>query len=159
MKLSFSGSTLLNKEYKAYENIFYFLLWMGIIATMELLAMVLNYGILGYEEIKNYIFYSSFLEEEHYLWLKLVVSIGLSVCAYYFYRRIEECLDVWEQSLLRRKSDEELKESFFRGERIIYGGIECEVINGQFVPKRGGIVLANSHGSSVILNDKVYESK
>lgn len=160
MTLRFCGDALLNEEYKAYKNIFQFLLWMGIIAMLVLLSMVLGYSLLVYEDITNYIFSPSLLKEEHYLLLiKLVFSIGLSVCTYYFYRRINEWLDVWEQSLLRRKSEEELKEAFFRGDRIIYKGIECEVINGQFTPKQGGTILANSYGSRVILDDKGYDSK
>jgi hypothetical protein len=48
-------------------------------------------------------------------------------------------LHLWEQSLLRRRSDDELIRLYNRGERILKEDREVEVFDGHFLPKPGGM--------------------
>jgi hypothetical protein len=53
-------------------------------------------------------------------------------------------LHLWEQSLLRRQSDDELIRACRIGHRILKDGQEVEVFDGRLVPKPGGLRLRKS---------------
>jgi hypothetical protein len=72
---------------------------------------------------------------------KLLVVVVLGLIMRHVVSRADDSLGAWNQSLLERRRDEELRETFRRGETIFYGNVECEVWNDQFVPKKDGITL------------------
>lgn len=74
------------------------------------------------------------------------LTIAIVLFWYYYYsvhngKGVFYALELWEQSLLRRKSDDELIRAYYRGEKIIVDYREAEVFNGRFLPKLGGIKL------------------
>lgn len=74
-----------------------------------------------------------------------LLRFGLAVAVFgYYYRSVHKetavfyALGLWEQSLLRRRSDDELIRAYSSGKRIIVDFREAEVFNGRFIPKPGG---------------------
>jgi hypothetical protein len=127
----FSESEKLNREYEFYTKI--------VIVVHIILAtagvIISSFGIKSLEE--------------NGLWsLNTLVKLILALLLlWYYYHSCHKgtglfyALELWEQSLSRRRSDDELMRAYYTGERIIVDFREAEVFNGHFLPKPGGIEL------------------
>jgi hypothetical protein len=76
----------------------------------------------------------------------LRIAIAFAVFGYYYhsvhaYTGIFYALDLWEQSLLRRRSDDELIRAFNNGQKIFKDFREVEVFDGRIVLKPDGMRL------------------
>jgi hypothetical protein len=127
----FSENKQLNREHSFYNSI---------VVLVHLLFVVVAFITFVYG-IKSY--------DDHDGWtLYCLVKFGLAagLFAYYYYSvhngsGLFYALDLWEQSLLRRRSDDELIHAYHRGEKIFKDFREAEVFDGRIVPKADGIRL------------------
>ena len=76
----------------------------------------------------------------------LRIAIAIAVFGYYYHSvhastGIFYALDLWEQSLLRRRSDDELIRLFNNGQKMFKDFREAEVFDGRIVPKPDGMRL------------------
>lgn len=127
----FSENKELNREYSFYNSIV-------VLAHLFFVAAAFipfAYGMKSYGD--------------HNGWtLDCVLKLGLSagLFAYYYYSvhnasGLFYALDLWEQSLIRRKFDDDLIRAYHRGEKIFKDFREAEVFDGRIVPKADGIRL------------------
>jgi hypothetical protein len=127
----FSENESLNREHSFYQSIV--VLAHLILVTIAL--VIFCYGIKSLD--KNGIWSFDCLA-------KLILAAGLF---WYYYRSVHNqtgifyALDLWEQSLLHRRSDDELIRAYYRGERIFKDFREAEVFDGRIFPKPGGAKL------------------
>ena len=127
----FSENEFLNREHSFYQSIVVIAHFILAIAGVVIFA----YGIKSLDE--------------NGIWsLDCLAKLTLAVALFwYYYRSVHNgtgvfyALELWEQSLLRRRSDDELIRAYYRGEKIIVDYREAEVFNGRFLPKPGGIKL------------------
>jgi hypothetical protein len=120
----------LDRESKAYKYIEGLLLLVGIIVGFGLFLFGLIYSIEMME--------GGFSVAGLIGFAKLFVVLILGFIVWHVGNRARDSVDAWDQSLLRRRIEQELRETFRRGGRIIYDNVECEVWHDQFVPKQGG---------------------
>lgn len=127
----FSENELLNQEHSFYQSIV--VIAHLILATSA--VVIFGYGIKS-------------LDDNGILSLDSVAKLTLALALFvYYYRSVHNgmgvfyALDLWEQSLLRRKSDDELIRAYYRGERIFKDFREAEVFDGRIFPKPGGTKL------------------
>lgn len=127
----FSENEELNREHSFYQSI---------VVIVHLILTTAGVVIFSYG-IKSL--------DENGIWsLDCLAKLTLAVALFgYYYRSVHNgtgvfyALELWEQSLLRRRSDDELIRAYYRGERIIVDYREAEVFNGRFLPKPGGTKL------------------
>ncbi len=130
----FSENSALNREHSFYGGI--------VVLTHLVLGgaafIILLYGI------------SRYLDEGGSLGCFFWCAVGVGTLIYYC-RSVQKgtgvfyALDLWEQSLIGRRSDDELIRAYKNGQRIFKNSIEAEVFDGCIVPK--------SHGSKLHLPD------
>ncbi len=127
----FSENEELNREHSFYQSIV--VIAHLILATAG--VVIFAYGIKSLDE--------------NGIWsLDCLAKLTFAVALFgYYYLSVHNgtgvfyALELWEQSLLRRRSDDELIRAYYRGERIIVDYREAEVFNGRFLPKPGGTKL------------------
>lgn len=134
----FSEDKQLNREHSFYN---------GIVVLAHLVFVAAAFIPFAYA-IKSYGDYGGWT-------LDCVLKFGLAagLFAYYYYSvhnvsGLFYALDLWEQSLLRRKFDDELIRAYHRGEKIFKDFREAEVFDGHIVPKADGIRLRPPDKSS-----------
>ena len=123
MDIKFSGSELLNVEYEALKRV------KLIVAIFLFLLIGLMFTLLA----------SYTVQRNSLVWgIVTIIYVAYVVHAGDKYKsvfRVFALLDLWEQSLLKRMSDEELKQAYREGSRIFRDGEEVEVIGEYFVPR------------------------
>ena len=127
----FSENKQLNRGHSFYNGIVVLVHLFFVVAALIALA----YGIKSYDDHDGWTLYCL---------LKFGLAAGLFAYYYYSVHNVSGLfypLDLWEQSLLRRKSDDELMRAYHRGKRIFKDFREAEVFDGRIVPKADGIRL------------------
>jgi hypothetical protein len=134
----FSENKQLNKEHQFY---------LGIVVLLHFIFMAIVVVFVGLG-LRSYI--------QHAGWTLNSISkfVFAAVMFGYYYHSVHKvtglfyALDLWEQSLNRRKCDDNLIRAYRNGQKIFKDFVEVEVFDGKIVPKAGGLKLQSSTESS-----------
>lgn len=127
----FSQSDVLNREHSFYTNV----VVLAHVVLMGIAVVFLGYALNRYDDGGGWSVGSL-----------LRIAIAIATFGYY-YHSVHACtgmfygLDLWEQSLLQRCSDDELIRAFKSGQKIFKDFREAEVFDGRIVPKPEGMKL------------------
>ncbi len=127
----FSENTDLNREHSFY---------LGVVDIVHLIFVGAALVILCYS-VKRY--------EDDGGWSRVCVfRLAIAAAVFGYYWRSQDArtgvfyaLDLWHQSLLRRRADDELVRAYRSGKQIFKDSREAEVFDGRIVPKPGGVRL------------------
>lgn len=127
----FSENDVLNREHSFHTNV----IILTHVVLIGVAVVFLGYGLNRYEDDGGWS-----------LGCLLRIGIAIIVLGYYYHSvhagtGVFYALDLWEQSLLRRRSDDELIRAFNKGQKIFKDFREAEVFDGRIIPKPGGMKL------------------
>ena len=128
----FSNNEELNREHQFH---------LGIVVLLHFIFMAAVMVIIGLG-LRSY--------DQHACWTldSIAKFLFAAVLFGYYYHSVHKVtglfylLDLWEQSLIHRKGDDDLMRAYRNGQKIFKDFVEAEVFDGKIVPKVGGLKLS-----------------